>query len=69
MLHLLQNLKFGPGADVGDDQDSYDYRIQGDRRRGERRKKDERRGVLRWDPLKKERRTGKDRRKPDKNKQ
>lgn len=35
----------------------------GDRRRGERRKPDDRRGVLRWDPRRKERRSGKDRRK------
>ncbi len=41
---------------------SYDYRIQGERRKAERRGQDERRGVLRWDPLKKERRLGRDRR-------
>jgi len=40
----------------------YDFRIHGDRRKADRRKQDERRGVLRWDPLKKERRLGRDRR-------
>ncbi|MBI3777492.1 MAG: hypothetical protein HY274_01005 [Gammaproteobacteria bacterium] len=41
---------------------SYDFRVLGDRRVGDRREEYERRGILRWDPLKKERRTGKDRR-------
>jgi len=40
----------------------YDFRIHGDRRQADRRRHDERRGVLRWDPQKKERRLGKDRR-------
>lgn len=40
----------------------YDWRVQGDRRRTERRRGAERRGDLRWDPRRKERRTGNDRR-------
>ncbi len=43
--------------------DSYDARVHGERRRAPRRQADERRGGLRWDPSKKERRTGRDRRK------
>lgn len=43
--------------------DHYDVRVQGERRAGERRKSSGRRGDLRWDPKRKERRTGTDRRK------
>ncbi|MHB8534920.1 MAG: hypothetical protein ACYDBW_05675 [Sulfuricaulis sp.] len=37
-------------------------RVHGDRRQADRRRPDARRGVLRWDPQKKDRRLGKDRR-------
>ncbi len=40
----------------------YDFHKQGERRQGERRRHGDRRGDLRWDPVKKERRSGKDRR-------
>ncbi len=41
----------------------YDFRSHGDRRKVERRNQPlDRRGILRWDPLMKERRSGKDRR-------
>ncbi|HEY5682710.1 MAG TPA: hypothetical protein VIR61_03450 [Sulfuricaulis sp.] len=41
----------------------YDILVNGDRRMAERRQHDlDRRGVLRWDPIMRERRFGKDRR-------
>ncbi len=43
----------------------YNWRLQGDRRRDERRRAAERRGDLRWDPRRRERRSGKDRRRVD----
>jgi hypothetical protein len=43
----------------------YNWRIEGDRRYEERRRSSERRGDLRWDPRRKERRSGKDRRRLD----
>lgn len=42
---------------------NYDPRVHGERRKGERRQ-GERRGLLRWDPKRRERRSGMDRRKP-----
>ncbi len=45
-----------------DNKNSYDARVHGERRRAPRREVDDRRGWLRWDPNKKERRTGRDRR-------
>ena len=47
---------------MGDDGATYDWRKRGDRRKNSRRVPQNRRGVLRWDPGKKERRSGKDRR-------
>ena len=41
----------------------YDFLVHGDRRKADRRQQSlDRRGVLRWDPQMKERRTGADRR-------
>jgi len=40
----------------------YDFRFHGDRRKADRRCDLDRRGVLRWDPAKRERRSGWDRR-------
>jgi hypothetical protein len=43
--------------------DSYDFLVHGDRRKADRRQQHlDRRGVLRWDPRTKERRSGADRR-------
>ncbi len=43
--------------------EKYDPDVRGERRKGERRR-GERRGLLRWDPRPRERRSGTDRRKP-----
>jgi len=45
-----------------DDNGAYDFRVHGDRRKADRRRDLERRGVLRWDPARRERRSGRDRR-------
>ena len=45
-----------------DNHGAYDFRVHGDRRKAERRRDSERRGVLRWDPAGRERRSGRDRR-------
>jgi len=48
---------------MGDDSATYDWRKRGDRRKNNRRAPQDRRGALRWDPGKRGRRSGKDRRK------
>jgi len=45
-----------------DNNGTYDFRVHGDRRKADRRRDFERRGVLRWDPARRERRSGRDRR-------
>lgn len=50
------------GEERGSTEAPYNWRFQGDRRHDERRRGAERRGDLRWDPRRKERRSGKDRR-------
>jgi len=48
-----------------DNNGAYDFRVHGDRRKADRRRDLERRGVLRWDPARRERRSGRDRRQVD----
>jgi hypothetical protein len=52
----------GDGVAVPHDDGVYDFRVHGERRKAERRRDRDRRGVLRWDPLRRERRSGRDRR-------
>ena len=59
--YKLTGLATGVGVEHFN-KNSYDFRVHGDRRMGDRRGDYERRGILRWDPMKKERRSGKDRR-------